>query len=420
MKQITILPEVIEQIVVDTSGKHPRYIAVSHNKKHMQISPLAYTLLEKVHAGNSFAAIAQDLSRERERTIAPEEVQKAYEYVVAKISKIGSEKERKPGGFWFKFPVIPAPSVQEIASAFTFMFHPLATFVALSSISLLTVYAVIYGLTRSIPANPIMIIPAYLLFLVSLFAHEFGHASACMKGGVEPSEIGIAVYLFFPVFYSDVSASWQLKRWQKVRVDIGGIYFQLCVGGIYLLLFIITRQAVFQWATFMLVSSCLVSLNPFMKFDGYWVLTDIMDVANLSRQPLYLLTYFYRAIFKKQQQAGLRHSKGVCIAILIYSLLSAAFWIYLIVAFLPLLHNAAIGYPTLVASTIRHFQHNNGALLMVDLQGLAINALVIILYGGGFCRICIPLLWKSFAIIKNSERRGQLVQHDGVRSGDEL
>jgi hypothetical protein len=135
---------------------------------------------------------------------------------------------------------------------------------------------------------------------------------------------------------------------------------------------------------------------------------------------LYLLTYFYRAIFKKQQQSGLRYSKGVCIAILIYSLLSAAFWIYLIIAFLPLLYNAAIGYPTLVASSIRHFQHNSGALLMVDLQGLAINALIIILYGGGIGRICLPLLWKSFASIKNSERRDQRVQHDGVQSGGAL
>jgi putative peptide zinc metalloprotease protein len=254
-----------------------------------------------------------------------------------------------------------------------------------------------------------MIIPAYLLFLVSLFAHEFGHASACMKGGVEPSEIGVAVYLFFPVFYSDVSASWQLPRWQKVRVDIGGIYFQLCAGGIYLLLFIMTRQAMFQWAIFIVVSSCLVSLNPFMKFDGYWVLTDIMGVANLSRQPSYLLIYFYRAIFKKQQKPALRWSKVVCISILIYSLLSCVFWVYLIIRFLPLLYYAIISYPTLVASALRHLQYYNGVLLMVDLQQLAINALIIILYGGGIGRICYPLLWKLFATIKNSAwlvRRG--------------
>ncbi|WP_220208453.1 hypothetical protein [Reticulibacter mediterranei] len=420
MKQITILPEVIDQIVVDTSGKHPRYIVVGHNKKHMRISPLAYTLLEKVHAGNSFATVAQDLSREGERTIAPEEVQKAYEYVVAKISKISGKKEKNPGGFWFKFPLIPAASVQEIASAFTFMFHPLTMVVALSSIGLLVAYAVVYGgLTAYVPANPIMIIPAYLLFLVSLFAHEFGHASACMKGDVEPSEIGVAVYLFFPVFYSDVSASWQLPRWHKVRVDIGGIYLQLCVGGIYLLLFVITRQAMFQWATFMLVSSCLVSLNPFLKFDGYWVLTDIMDVANLSRQPLYVLNYFYRAIFKKQQSA-LRWSKGVCITILIYGLLKVVFWIYLLLILLPLIYNTVSNYPVIVASAMKHVHYNNSALLMVDLQGLAINALIVILYGGGICRICIPFLWQIFVTIKNSGLRGWLVQRGGVRSGDAL
>ncbi len=397
MKQIAILPEVIDQIVADTSGKKPRYIVVSHNKKYIQISPFAYALLEQVHTGNSFTAIAQELSAAGEKIITPDEAQRAYEHVIDKISKIGDEKGTKTQGFWFKLPIISALTVQEIASAFTFMFHPLALLVALSSISLLAACAALFGLTSNIISDPIMIIPAYLLFLISLFAHEFGHASACVKGGVEPGEVGVAVYLFFPVFYSDVSVSWQLKRWQKVRVDIGGIYFQLCIGGIYLLLFIITRQAMFQWATFMLVSSCIVSLNPFIKFDGYWVLTDIMDVINLSRQPAYLLAYFYKTIFKKLQQPALRWDRTVCAAILIYGLLRAAFWAYLIVSLLPLLYTAISNYPALIISAIRHLQYSNSAFLMVNLQELAINTLIIILYGGWLGRICLPFLWKIFA-----------------------
>jgi hypothetical protein len=65
--------------------------------------------------------------------------------------------------------------------------------------------------------------------------------------------------------------------------------------------------------------------------------------------------------------------------------------------FIPLLYGAAINYPTLVASTMRHLQHYNSELLLVDLRELAINTLIIILYGGGIGRICIPLLWKIFA-----------------------
>ena len=396
MKQVAILPDVLDHIVIDRSGKDPRYIAVSHTKKYMQISPRAYTLLEKVHAGHSFTAIAQDLNRGRERTVAPEEVQKAYEQICTKISKIESEKETKDRSFWFKLPVISASNVQEIASACTFMFHPLVALVALSSIGLLATYAIVSGLTTHVSANPpFMIIPAYLLFLLSLFAHEFGHGSACLKGGVEPSEIGVAVYLFFPVFYSDVSASWQLTRWQKVRVDVAGVYFQLCVGGIYLLLFIVTREALFQWAILMLLSSCLLSINPFLKFDGYWVLTDMLGVSNLFKQPMYLLGYFYQTRIQKRQQT-LRWSPGVCIVILLYSAGKIAFWGYLLLAFLPALYKAIALYPAQIENMLAHLSQYGTHLLLTDLQILAANGIIVVLYGGGIYRICTPWIKQLF------------------------
>ncbi len=395
MKQIAILPEVIDHIVVDTSGKNPRYIAVSHSRKHMRISPLAYDLLERVSTGSSFATIAQEMSSEGKGALTAEEAQHAYERVVDKISKIGSDQVVRPKDFWFKLPLITATGVQLVATQLTFMFHPFVVFTVLSSLSLLVAYTMTHGLFRTILANPALVILAYLLFLLSLLAHEFGHASACAKGGVKPSEIGAAVYLFFPVFYSDVSSSWQLSRWQKVRVDIGGIYFQLCMGGIYLFLFIITKQAVFQWAVFLLLSSCMLSLNPLMKFDGYWILTDILDVSNLYKQPVYLLVYFYNALLKKPQQT-LRWSKGVCIAILVYGVLRTMLWTYVFIVFLPFLYKTVINYPDLFTSTMEHLPYDKGATLMVDLQGLVVNAFVIILYGGGFCRIFFPVLKSLF------------------------
>ncbi len=55
----------------------------------------------------------------------------------------------------------------------------------------------------------------YLLFLLSIVIHEFGHAGASVKYGASPAGIGFALYLIFPVFYSDVTVSWKLKSKQR-------------------------------------------------------------------------------------------------------------------------------------------------------------------------------------------------------------
>lgn len=404
MQQITRFPEYIEQIIVDTSGKASGYIAVSRNKKHIQLSPLAYSLLEKVAQGSSFADIAREISAQGSGRISPEEVQKAYEAVTEKIKKIDGEQGARQRDFWLKISLLPAAKVQHIASHLTFLFQPVVAFVLLGSFVILGAYAwEQHVLQHALALDPITVLVAYLLLLVSLCAHEFGHSSACVRGGIEPSEIGAAIYLVFPVFYSDVSASWQLSRWKKVRVDTGGVYFQLCAGAVYLLLFMVTQQQVFQVALALVLGSCFISLNPILKFDGYWVLTDLLGIANLYKQPLYLATFFYQRVIRKQQRV-LRWSVGTTLFILLYGLLKAAFWIYFLALVLPSLWHTLITGPSLLALAIAHERMGRNTLFLADLRGLLASGLFMLLWIGGLCRVCIPLFKRFFKKRQKAEQ----------------
>ncbi|NJM95342.1 MAG: M50 family metallopeptidase [Acaryochloridaceae cyanobacterium CSU_5_19] len=133
---------------------------------------------------------------------------------------------------------------------------------------------------------------AILFFMISLLMHELGHASACVRYGGRPSEIGFTVYLLWPAFYSDVSDAWRLKRWQRVVVDLGGVFFQLAVAAVYVFLYQQTGWQAYQIALALIIGSCLMTLNPVFKFDGYWVFADAFGITNLSQQPSRIIAYY--------------------------------------------------------------------------------------------------------------------------------
>ena len=123
----------------------------------------------------------------------------------------------------------------------------------------------------------------FLLMGVALFAHEFGHISACDRFGAHHGSIGFGLYLFTPVMYADVSDIWRLPRNQRLIVNMAGIYMGNYVAIIAFGLFLYTNNLIFLY-TFSLQSiEGLCNLNPLLKYDGYWMLSDILKLPNMSK-----------------------------------------------------------------------------------------------------------------------------------------
>lgn len=128
--------------------------------------------------------------------------------------------------------------------------------------------------------------PAYALGALGLLAsatlfHEFGHATACRYGGGKPGAIGAGVYLMFPAFYTDVTDSYRLSRRARLRVDLGGVYFNavwIAFGGV------VWRFVPYPPLLVILAFSNLTiiqQLLPVVRLDGYWVLSDLVGVPDL-------------------------------------------------------------------------------------------------------------------------------------------
>ena len=122
------------------------------------------------------------------------------------------------------------------------------------------------------------------LAMFSLVLHEFGHASACRAFGAKEGEIGFAIYLVFPVFYCDVTDAWKLSRRERAALDLAGLYTQGLFAAVMLAVYLATGRNLFLWTFLTISASYIPNLNPFLKMDGYWFLSDMLGVANLSRR----------------------------------------------------------------------------------------------------------------------------------------
>jgi putative peptide zinc metalloprotease protein len=124
---------------------------------------------------------------------------------------------------------------------------------------------------------------AFALTIAGAFCHELGHLAACRRFGGSHGGIGAGVYWFMPAFYAEVHGAWLLPRRQRAVVDAGGVYFQaLFVAGMtasHLLVPSIALATAIAWSHLLM----LHTLNPILKFDGYWLLCDLSGAHNLHR-----------------------------------------------------------------------------------------------------------------------------------------
>ncbi|WP_293886138.1 MULTISPECIES: hypothetical protein [unclassified Sphingobacterium] len=168
------------------------------------------------------------------------------------------------------------------------------------------------------------LILSYFIFIVIIFVHELGHAAATTYFGLKPKEIGFGLYFIFPVFYTNVSAIWQLKTSQRNVVNLGGIYFQLLINSILILLFIHSNTAGLLFNIILANSISMVfSLIPFFRYDGYWILSDSLGITNLTFKARDKAVSFFR---KPSSIFSINSSKDAYITL--YWSGSILFWTY--------------------------------------------------------------------------------------------
>lgn len=135
-----------------------------------------------------------------------------------------------------------------------------------------------------------------------LFLHEFGHASACKKLGAEPGNIGFGFYLLSPVMFADVSDVWKLNSKERNYVNFAGLYVEILIALILSIIYLFfIKDISLLIINSIILFSFIVNLNPFLRYDGYWILSDSINTPNLRKVSMQKLNSFISSIFKKNK-----------------------------------------------------------------------------------------------------------------------
>ncbi len=141
----------------------------------------------------------------------------------------------------------------------------------------------------------------FLLALVIVkIVHELGHAFAAQRFGCSVPQMGIAFMLMMPMLYTDVSDAWRLpSKRQKMLISGAGVLAELGLAMVATLLWVFLddgffRQSVFVIATTSWVLSMFFNLNPCMKFDGYYLLSDYLGIDNMQSRAFELFKWRLR------------------------------------------------------------------------------------------------------------------------------
>jgi putative peptide zinc metalloprotease protein len=130
--------------------------------------------------------------------------------------------------------------------------------------------------------------------------HEFGHAYAVKKWGGEVHEMGIMFLVLMPVPYVDASSSTAFpEKWRRVLVDAAGIMTELCIAALALFVWInagegLVRAVAYNVIIVASVSTILFNGNPLLRYDGYYVLSDILEIPNLTMRSINYLGYLFK------------------------------------------------------------------------------------------------------------------------------
>lgn len=273
------------------------------------------------------------------------------------------EPHPEPYGFLLKRVLIPGDSVKAISARLSFLFNRYTIFfISILSAVLSIVYLLQPGmLTYDIRLNIEGIMAIASATILSSFIHEFGHASACINYGIDPGHIGFGVYLNFPLFYTDVTKIWLLPSRQRHAVNFAGVYFQCILLTVLFPVYFISGNEVLKFIILTVLLSFTVTLNPFFKFDGYWIIADILDIPNLREHTyIWLKSLFGKGSDSHKQESLInRLSKTKLVIFIAYSICSTAFMLFYFIYLIPhiVIFNAGmfVNDLSLMMSYVTHF-----------------------------------------------------------------
>ncbi|HEX4132913.1 MAG TPA: hemolysin D [Pirellulales bacterium] len=129
-----------------------------------------------------------------------------------------------------------------------------------------------------------------VVLAVTKVIHEFGHGVSCKHFGGECHELGVMLLVLTPCLYCNVSDSWMLpNKWHRAAIGAGGMIVEIAMASVATFIWWFSGPGLLNHLCFNVMFVCSVSTlvfngNPLLRYDGYYILADLMEVPNLGQK----------------------------------------------------------------------------------------------------------------------------------------
>ena len=259
----------------------------------IQLTPLLYATLEQIDGRRDASQIATALGERIDRPVSADNVrylvkEKLRPSGLVKLPDGRDPEVRKANpllALRLRLQITSEQATNRLTAPFAILFRPWVVVPVV--VAFVAVVGWVIGArgvgagARQLLYSPGLMLLTFVLTILSASFHEFGHAAACRYSGGRPGAMGCGLYLVWPAFYTDVTDAYRLDRRGRLRTDLGGLYFNAifalatfgvwALTGVEALLLLIPLQ----------VLQMVHQLLPFVRMDGYHILSDLVGVPDL-------------------------------------------------------------------------------------------------------------------------------------------
>ncbi|MCA9133181.1 MAG: hypothetical protein KDA45_08500, partial [Planctomycetales bacterium] len=223
-----------------------------------------------------------------------------------------------PNPFWLKLPLgNPDRLLGYLLPATSWIFSPFFTMVGLLVIAAGAVTLSLHW-ERFLAASTQVFSPHNWLWLAAAWLllkviHELAHALVCRRYGGEVRDVGLILILFAPLAYVDVSSAWRFpSKWSRIHVAVAGIYAELLLAALAAVAWQQVESPMVGHLLYNLilmasVSTVVFNANPLMRFDGYFMLSDWLEIPNLYAAGSKAVARQCRRLFLGERSGELRY-----------------------------------------------------------------------------------------------------------------
>jgi putative peptide zinc metalloprotease protein len=277
----------------DSGFIDPPYLARRADGQVLQLTPLLHHVAEAADGRRTNSEIAERVGAAIGKTVTADNVEFLVDEKLRPLGVMAAADGSSPPvekadpllALRHRRQLISEGAVWRIAGVFAPLFHAPVVALVLLAVLAFDVYAFVEvgvaGGLRTALYEPALLLGLFAATIAATAFHEIGHASACRFGGAKPGGMGAAIYLVWPAFFCDVTDAYRLDRRGRLRTDLGGVYFNAVFCVLVAGLFMATR---YEPLILLLVTQHLLVLQqllPLLRFDGYYVLSDLTGVPDV-------------------------------------------------------------------------------------------------------------------------------------------